>query len=223
MEYRLFFLVCLYLTISAFSCDEGIESDASVKYRVSGSVVDQNGIPLEDIKVVLTAFIDNYIYWDNKSLLKYTRTDYEGKFDFVVSDAVSLGSVLEVNSINGYCFNVDKDFNSLFDSKQFFYTDESHVDYEIEFDVVLHPSLPVRIANSFNYNVAYQMSHNGVSDIDSINEDYWMQLRRLDTVTHYLRPNQNINITYSSSYSGSIKDTIVELGSQPLFIELDSI
>jgi hypothetical protein len=209
MNYRWFIFFCGYVFVTAFSCNEGINYKASEKYRHYGKVTDQEGNPLSDVAISLTE-VSTEVYYNSTSNCTSTNTD--GLYDFIVSNGNGGLVVLSANfEGNTYC--------SLFshqdlDNKQVYLSDSNYVDYELEIDFILEPSVPLHLVSDNAY-VSYTITHQGITDLTDLDyRGYLDYISRNDTIKYLVLPNQEVALSYIDTMH---VDTTFFVGTEPVF------
>lgn len=219
MRYSYLFLVLLYVTISAFSCDDSIVIDASTKYRVYGSVSDANANPLSDISIEFLAWNE-----EETALIQCANTDGNGVFDFVISDPETDINIIRINREayrNGG--NCEFTFQPDYEYVMYFFNDSLFVDYELEVDFVLRDAVELSIANNFEcdsvnfYQKSYvhSLRHSGVI-IESEPQSLFLEFAATcDTVSYNIGVNQEVEVSVLG-----LLDTLVSISTEPYLLEL---
>ena len=216
MQYRWLILLCCYVFVTAFSCDEGINYDATVKYYVHGVVTDNSGNPVEGVELSLIAFSSR----TRGGTINCAVTSSNGEYEFFTSNVNSSSTMISVNDTSRSdeaCITARLDHLAYHRS---IFMHESYEEYILEQDITLTPAVALNLINSSEANIDFVIDHNGISRIDGSEDSIIETVNSMDTVVHYIAPNQQCRI---SSLQFSQVDTIINVGTAQLDVDLSEI
>lgn len=98
------FLFSIFL-IYGFQCNRTLRYDGSERYRLKGTVTDENGLPLKVIPVMLYGaliyeYSDHYLDEIDGIEIMSTKTGKDGKFEFIFSGSDANGFTLFINQFD---------------------------------------------------------------------------------------------------------------------------
>lgn len=136
MKYLLLFSILL---IYGFQCNRTLKYDGSERYRLKGTVTDENGLPLKDIPIVLYGtlfyeYSDNYTHDDISGLkIMTTKTGKEGKFEFIFSSSDATGFTLYINQFNDdHYYTYQNPPDSGYQEKAVFFNERAFIDFDLD-------------------------------------------------------------------------------------------
>lgn len=136
MKYLFLFSILL---IYGFQCYQTLKYDGSERYRLKGTVTDENGLPLKDIPIMLYGtllyeYSYNYSHDEISGLgIMSTKTGKDGKFEFIFSGSDANGFTLFINQFNDdHYYNYQNPPDSGYQEKAVFFNIRAFNDFDLD-------------------------------------------------------------------------------------------